>query len=404
MYHLDVYGTLVAATLVLLLGRKLVKSVPFLERYTIPEPVAGGLLVAVLLLAFKSLMDWEVSFDLSLKDPLMLAFFATIGLNANLSSLKAGGKALFIFVFVVVGLLLVQNTVGIALAKMLGLDPLMGLLAGSITLSGGHGTGAAWGKTFVESYGFKSASEVAMACATFGLVLGGLIGGPVARYLIRNIPTPGLGADDHEMPTAFEKPTTGRMITSMVLLETIAMIAICLMAGTFLSQLLEGTAFSLPTFVCVLFIGVILSNSLSMLGFYRVFDRAVSVLGNVSLSLFLAMALMSLKLWELASLALPMIVILGVQAGVMALYAIFVTFRVMGKNYDAAILAAGHCGFGLGATPTAIANMQAVTDRFGPSHLAFLVVPMVGAFFIDIVNAIVIKLYLLLPFFPTIAG
>ncbi|QAV22906.1 sodium/glutamate symporter [Proteus hauseri] len=404
MYHLDVYGTLVAATLVLLLGRKLVKSVPFLERYTIPEPVAGGLLVAVLLLAFKSLMDWEVSFDLSLKDPLMLAFFATIGLNANLSSLKAGGKALFIFVFVVVGLLLVQNTVGIALAKMLGLDPLMGLLAGSITLSGGHGTGAAWGKTFVESYGFKSASEVAMACATFGLVLGGLIGGPVARYLIRNIPTPGLCADDHEMPTAFEKPTTGRMITSMVLLETIAMIAICLMAGTFLSQLLEGTAFSLPTFVCVLFIGVILSNSLSMLGFYRVFDRAVSVLGNVSLSLFLAMALMSLKLWELASLALPMIVILGVQAGVMALYAIFVTFRVMGKNYDAAILAAGHCGFGLGATPTAIANMQAVTDRFGPSHLAFLVVPMVGAFFIDIVNAIVIKLYLLLPFFPTIAG
>ncbi|RFY49254.1 sodium/glutamate symporter, partial [Salmonella enterica subsp. enterica serovar Enteritidis] len=231
-----------------------------------------------------------------------------------------------------------------------------------------------------------------------------LIGGPVARYLIRNIPTPGAGSDDHEMPTAFEKPATGRMITSMVLLETIAMISICLMAGTFLSQLLEGTAFSLPTFVCVLFIGVILSNSLSMLGFYRVFDRAVSVLGNVSLSLFLAMALMSLKLWELASLAIPMLVILGVQAAVMALYAIFVTFRVMGKNYDAAILAAGHCGFGLGATPTAIANMQAVTDRFGPSHLAFLVVPMVGAFFIDIVNAIVIKLYLMLPFFTPIAG
>ncbi|EMG6082214.1 sodium/glutamate symporter [Proteus mirabilis] len=404
MYHLDVYGTLVAATLVLLLGRKLVKSVPFLERYTIPEPVAGGLLVAALLLALKSFMDWEISFDLSLKDPLMLAFFATIGLNANLASLKAGGKALFIFVFVVVGLLLVQNTVGIALAEMLGLDPLMGLLAGSITLSGGHGTGAAWGKTFVENYGFMSASEVAMACATFGLVLGGLIGGPVARYLIRNIPTPGAGSDDHEMPTAFEKPATGRMITSMVLLETIAMISICLMAGTFLSQLLEGTAFSLPTFVCVLFIGVILSNSLSMLGFYRVFDRAVSVLGNVSLSLFLAMALMSLKLWELASLAIPMLVILGVQAAVMALYAIFVTFRVMGKNYDAAILAAGHCGFGLGATPTAIANMQAVTDRFGPSHLAFLVVPMVGAFFIDIVNAIVIKLYLMLPFFTPIAG
>lgn len=404
MYHLDVYGTLVAATLVLLLGRKLVKSVSFLEKYTIPEPVAGGLLVAVSLLVIKQTMDWSVSFDLSLQEPMMLAFFATIGLNANLASLRAGGKALFIFVFVVVGLLVVQNTVGIALATMLGLDPLMGLLAGSITLSGGHGTGAAWGKIFSESYGFKSATEVAMACATFGLVLGGLIGGPVARFLIRNIPTPGNGEDDKDVPTAFEKPQSGRVITSMVMIETIAMIAICLLAGKFVAGLLADTSYALPTFVCVLFIGVILSNSLSMLGFYRVFDRAVSVLGNVSLSLFLAMALMSLRLWELASLAIPMLVILVVQAIVMASYAIFVTFRVMGKNYDAAVLAAGHCGFGLGATPTAIANMQAITDRFGPSHLAFLVVPMVGAFFIDIVNAIIIKLYLLLPVFPTIAG
>ncbi|MCW7761272.1 sodium/glutamate symporter [Photorhabdus luminescens] len=402
MYHLDVYGTLVASALVLLLGRKLVQSVPFLEKYTIPEPVAGGLLVALILLAVQQTIGWEISFDLSLKDPLMLTFFATIGLNANLSSLKAGGKVLFTFVFVVVGLLLVQNTVGIALAELLGLDPLMGLLAGSVTLSGGHGTGAAWGKLFSERYGFENATEVAMACATFGLVLGGLIGGPVARFLVKNTQTPGLRGDDTEVPTAFEKPYTGRMITALVMLETIALIAICLMAGNFVSEFLQGTWFELPTFVCVLFIGVILSNSLSVLGFYRVFDRAVSVLGNVSLSLFLAMALMSLKLWQMASLALPMLIILTIQAIVMALYAIFVTYRVMGKNYDAAVLAAGHCGFGLGATPTAIANMQAITDRFGPSHVAFLVVPMVGAFFIDIVNAIVIKLYLLLPIFPAV--
>ncbi|MEK9499160.1 sodium/glutamate symporter [Photorhabdus sp. P32] len=402
MYHLDVYGTLVASALVLLLGRKLVQSVPFLEKYTIPEPVAGGLLVALILLAVQQTIGWEISFDLSLKDPLMLTFFATIGLNANLSSLKAGGKVLFTFVFVVVGLLLVQNTVGIALAELLGLDPLMGLLAGSVTLSGGHGTGAAWGKLFSERYGFENATEVAMACATFGLVLGGLIGGPVARFLVKNTKTPGLRGDDTEVPTAFEKPYTGRMITALVMLETIALIAICLMAGNFVSEFLQGTWFELPTFVCVLFIGVILSNSLSVLGFYRVFDRAVSVLGNVSLSLFLAMALMSLKLWQMASLALPMLIILTIQAIVMALYAIFVTYRVMGKNYDAAVLAAGHCGFGLGATPTAIANMQAITDRFGPSHVAFLVVPMVGAFFIDIVNAIVIKLYLLLPIFPAV--
>ncbi|MBD2809597.1 sodium/glutamate symporter [Xenorhabdus sp. Vera] len=404
MYHLDIYGTLVAATLVLLLGRKLVKTVPFLEKYTIPEPVAGGLLVALVLLAVKQTVGWEISFDSSLTEPLMLTFFATIGLNANLASLKAGGKLLIIFVFVVVGLLLVQNTVGIALAKMLGLDPLMGLLAGSITLSGGHGTGAAWGKLFTERYGFENATEVAMACATFGLVLGGLIGGPVARFLVRNIKTPGLGTNDTEIPTAFEKPYTGRLITPLVMLETIAMISICLLAGKFIEKLLQGTSYELPTFVCVLFVGVILSNGLSMLGFYRVFDRAVSILGNVSLSLFLAMALMSLKLWQLASLALPMLVILTVQSVVMALYAIFVTYRIMGKNYDAAILSAGHCGFGLGATPTAIANMQAITDRFGPSHVAFLLVPMVGAFFIDIVNAAVIKLYLLLPVFPSVAG
>ncbi|WP_340618350.1 sodium/glutamate symporter [Xenorhabdus entomophaga] len=404
MYHLDVYGTLVAATLVLLLGRKLVQSVSFLEKYTIPEPVAGGLLVALVLLAIKQTTGWEVGFDLSLQEPLMLTFFATIGLNANLASLRAGGKLLIFFICVIVGLLLVQNTVGIVLAKMLGLDPLMGLLAGSITLSGGHGTGAAWGKVFTERYGFENATEVAMACATFGLVLGGLIGGPVARFLVRNTKTPGLSTEDTELPTAFEKPYTGRLITPLVMLETIAMISICLLAGSFIEKQLQGTAFELPTFVCVLFVGVILSNSLSLLGFYRVFDRAVSVLGNVSLSLFLAMALMSLKLWQLASLALPMLIILVVQTVVMALYAVFVTYRVMGKNYDAAILSAGHCGFGLGATPTAIANMQAITDRFGPSHVAFLLVPMAGAFFIDIVNAAVIKLYLLLPMFPSVTG
>ncbi|WP_226573676.1 sodium/glutamate symporter [Mangrovibacter yixingensis] len=399
MFHLDTLSTLVAATLVLLLGRKLVQTVPILKKYTIPEPVAGGLLVALALLLLKLTTNWEVEFDMSLKDPLMLAFFATIGLNANIASLRSGGKVLSTFLIVVVGLLLMQNAIGIGMAKVLGLDPLMGLLAGSITLSGGHGTGAAWSKLFTERYGFENATEVAMACATFGLVLGGLIGGPVARYLVKHSSNPEGTPDDNAVPTAFEKPDIGRMITSLVMVETIAMIAICLTLGRVVAQLLQGTVLELPTFVCVLFVGVILSNTLAAIGFYQVFDRAVSVLGNVSLSLFLAMALMSLKLWELASLALPMLAILAVQALSMALYAIFVTWRLMGKNYDAAVLAAGHCGFGLGATPTAIANMQAITDRFGPSHMAFLVVPMVGAFFIDIVNALVIKLYLLLPIF-----
>lgn len=399
MLQIDTLATLVIATLVLLLGRQLVQKVPLLKKYTIPEPVAGGLLVALLLLVAKSTANWQVTFDLSLRDPLMLAFFASIGLNANLASLRRGGKMLAIFLFVVVGLLLLQNAIGISIAKLMGLDPLMGLLAGSITLSGGHGTGAAWSKLFVEQYHFQNATEVAIACATFGLVLGGLIGGPVARYLVNRSGMPDGVPEDSQAPVAFEKPDVARMITSRVLIETIALMAICLSVGSIVAVWLRGTVLELPVFVCVLFVGVILSNALSLIGFYQVFERAVSVLGNVCLSLFLAMALMSLKLWELASLALPILVILLVQTLVMALYAVFITYSVMGKNYDAAVLAAGHCGFGLGATPTAIANMQAITNRFGPSHMSFLVVPMVGAFFIDIVNALVIKLYLLLPIF-----
>lgn len=399
MYYLDSLSTLVAATLVLLVGRKIVYVTPFLKKYSIPEPVVGGLLAAIALLILKKSMGWEVGFDTGLTDHLMLAFFATIGLNANIIGLLKGGKVLGIFVFAVVGLLIMQNIIGIGIAALLGLDPLLGLLAGSITLSGGHGTGAAWGKVFVDQYGFHNATEVAMACATFGLVLGGLIGGPVARYLIKHSSTPQGAPEDNAVPGTFEKPEAGRVITSMVLIETIALIAICLTVGREVASMMQGTAFELPIFVCVLFVAVVLSNILSFLGFYRVFERAVSVLGNVCLSLFLATALMSLKLWEMASLALPILVILAVQTLFMALYAIFVTWRLMGKNYDAAVLAAGQCGFGMGATPTAIANMQAITERFGPSHLAFLIVPMVGAFFIDIMNVIVIKLFLLLPFF-----
>ncbi|MFL1564493.1 sodium/glutamate symporter [Pseudomonas sp. O64] len=398
MLQLDVYSTLVAASLVLLLGRWLVAHIGFLRAYSIPEPVAGGLLVAALLVALRALAGIEVRFDPSLQAPLMLAFFATIGLNADFASLKKGGRVLGVFLLVVTALLVVQNAMGIALAKALGLDPLMGLLAGSITLSGGHGTGAAWGAVFSEKYGVASASELAIASATFGLVLGGLIGGPVARLLIKRVQVPGAEQSQPRLPKGFEQPNQERMITAFSFIETLALLAISLQVGTFLSGFIQGTAFELPTFVCVLFVGVVLRNGLSALGWHQVFEREVSLLGNVSLSLFLAMALMSLKLWDLAALALPIVILLAAQALLMALFAIFVTFRVMGSNYDAAVLAAGHCGFGLGATPTAIANMQAVTQRFGPSPIAFLVVPMVRAFFIDITNAVVIKLYLALPF------
>lgn len=398
MVQLDFYGTLVAASLVLLLGRVFVARVSFLRIYNIPEPVAGGLIVALGLLALR-FFDIQVSFDPALQTPLMLTFFATIGLSADFANLKKGGRVVGIFLLAVTGLLLVQNALGIGLATLLGLDPLMGLLTGSVALAGGHGTGAAWGATFSEKYGLASASELAMASATFGLVLGGLIGGPVARLLIKRVKVPGLEQEKPRLPKGFEQPDEERSITPFSFIETLALIAVSLLAGTLLNGLLQGTSFELPTFVCVLFVGVVLRNGLSALGLYQVFEREVSVLGNVSLSLFLAIALMSLKLWDLAALALPFLLILAAQTLVMALFAIFVTFRVMGSNYDAAVLAAGHCGFGLGATPTAIANMQAVTQRYGPSQIAFLVVPMVGAFFIDIINVVVIKLYLALPFF-----
>lgn len=289
MFELDFYGTLVAASLVLLLGRGLVARIGFLRAYNIPEPVAGGLVVALALLALRS-FDVQVQFDTSLQTPLMLAFFATIGLSADFASLKKGGRVVAVFLLVVTGLLLVQNAMGIGLATALGLDPLLGLLAGSITLSGGHGTGAAWGATFTEKFGVASASELAMASATFGLVLGGLIGGPVARLLIKRVKTQGVEEEVPHLPKGFEQPNKERLITSFSFIETLALIAVSLLAGTLLNGVLRGTAFELPTFVCVLFVGVLLRNGLSAFGFYRVFEREVSVLGNVSLSLFLAIA------------------------------------------------------------------------------------------------------------------
>jgi ESS family glutamate:Na+ symporter len=398
MLELNTYETLVAASLVLLIGRKLIKITPPLRAFNIPEPVAGGLIVAACLAIARYTLDVQIKFDTGTQTPLMLAFFATLGLSANLSSLKLGGKSIGKFLLVVAGLLVIQNGIGVGLASLLGMHPAAGLLAGSISLSGGHGTSAAWGNTFMTKFGMSYATEMGVACATFGLVLGGLIGGPVARYLLRKVAKPGAALVDDD-PLNFEQPQAVRLITATALIETLALILVCLTAGQALTGAFKGTALELPTFVWVLFVGVLLRNGLAALGWYTIFDRALSVLGNVSLSMFLAMALMSLRLWELASLALPMLLILAVQTAAMAAYAVLVTFRAMGRNYDAAVLAAGHCGFGLGATPTAIANMQAITDRFGPSHLAFLIVPMVGAFFIDIVNAIVIKLFMALPIF-----
>lgn len=388
--------TLGAACLVLLLGSFMVKKIKFLDKYNIPEPVAGGFLVSLVLLVVYQMWQFELNFDKALQSSLMLAFFSSIGLSADFTRLIKGGRPILIFLIVAAGLIFIQNAAGVSMAMLLGQSPLYGLIAGSITLSGGHGTGAAWGATFTNEYGLKGATELAMACATFGLILGGTIGGPVARRLLTKMGRKPEAEAEEEGPNdlAFEHPTHFRKINANSVIEVVTMMAICISVGTWIAEATSSWKFTLPAFVWCLFTGVIIRNTLAHGLHYDVHDRAIDVLGNVALSLFLAIALMSLKLWQLASLALPILVILVVQTIIMILYAYFVTFRVMGKDYDAIILSAGHCGFGLGATPTAIANMQSVTKTFGPSHKAFLIVPMVGAFFIDIINTFMIQLFM----------
>jgi ESS family glutamate:Na+ symporter len=394
---LNAYATLVAATLVLLLGRWLIARIAFLRTYSIPEPVVGGLLVALVVTGLRS-ADVQVAFDASLQSPLMLMFFASVGLGADARSLARGGAKLLVLLAIVVVMLIMQNAIGIGAAIAMDLNPLVGLLSGSIAMAGGHGTGAAWAARFAEEQNLAGALELAIASATFGLILGGLVGGPVARRLIERLPAERrrtAPAEDGPRPDA----DRGCAVDTRGVIDTLLLMAVCLATGSYLAQLLEGSAITLPAFVWTLFVGIILRNLLGLTHVYAVRDEAVSLIGGVALSIFLAMALMSLRLWQLVDLAVPIFVILVLQASAVAVFATFVTFRAMGRDYDAAVIAAGQCGFGLGATPTAIANMQAVTGRYGPSPQAFLLVPIVGAFLIDITNALVIQGFLSLPVF-----
>ena len=394
--NFNTYETLALAGFVLLLGYFLVKRISILKNYNIPEPVVGGFLVAIALTVLYQGWGISFTFDTNLQTAMMLVFFSSIGLSANFARLVKGGKPLIIFVIAAAILIALQNILGIAGSLLLNIDPAYGLIAGSVTLTGGHGTGAAWAKTFTETFGLQGATALAIACATFGLVCGGVIGGPVARHLLKKMRRDESPENDEhsDIQEAFEHPTFQRKITTRSLIETITMLVCCLLVGQFLDAQTKGTALALPTFVWCLFTGVIIRNTLTHVFKFNVADSAVDVLGNVGLSLFLAIALMSLKLWQLAGLALPVMIILALQVILMAAVAIDVTYRMMGKDYDAVVLSAGHCGFGLGATPTAVANMQAITSRFGPSHKAFLIVPMVGAFFIDLVNAALLKVFM----------
>ncbi|NLS11909.1 sodium/glutamate symporter [Vibrio sp. SM6] len=389
------------AIVVLFLGHMINARLPILKKFNIPEPIVGGLVVACIItvLHFNQI---DLVFDLPLQNTFMLMFFSTVGLAANYTQLLKGGMKVFIFLAVASFFIVIQNGIGVSLATALGLDPLMGLIAGSITLSGGHGTGAAWSHTFAETYGIENVLEIAMASATFGLIAGGIIGSPVAQRLVEKFGLEseyGRGTQTHkrfpEVVTYNEYEED--KVTAKKVIENLFIMLICVLGAQYLSKWVatfEVKWLMIPDFVYALFIGVVITNVLEVTKLRKVDTETVDILGTVSLSLFLAMALMSLKLWNIFDLALPFLVILTIQSIVLGIFAYFVTFKVMGRNYDAAVIASGHCGFGLGATPTAVMNMGSIVNRYGPSPQAFMVVPIVGALFIDIMNLIILQAYL----------
>jgi ESS family glutamate:Na+ symporter len=354
-------------------------------------------LIAVLLALADAFFKLRISFDMSLRDNLLLMFFTTVGLAADASMLLNGGPKLLIFLAISAVFIAVQNLVGIAAAMAMDLHPLVGLLAGSITLTGGHGTGAAYGGRFGETMNLVGSMELTMACATTGLVLGSLLGGPIAEYLISKYdlkPSRSHAADAEAAAAEADDP-----ITAQSVLNVLFAILACLAFGKLIATLVSGTGFILPDFLFCLLLGVFIRNTARWIAPFRLSAATVDLVGGVALSMFLVMALMGMRLIDLVSLAGPLLVILALQVTAMAAYAIFVTFRVMGRDYDAAVLAAGHVGFALSSTAAALAIMKAVTQQRGPAPIAFVIVPMVGAFFIDIANALMIQGYLALPLF-----
>jgi len=395
--QLDLLFTILAAFVVLTAGQLLVARVDVLKRFSIPAPVVGGVLVAILLALADGFFGVKVSFDMALRDNLLLMFFTTVGLSADARMLAKGGPKLLVFLAVSMAFIVIQNIVGIGTALALDLHPVVGLLGGSITLTGGHGTGAAYGARFADSMNIVGAMELTMACATAGLVLGSVLGGPLAQYLVRRYQLSPAAAP--ASAAAGETDGEADPITTQSVLNTLFAILASLAIGKWCAQLVQGTGIILPDFLFCLLLGVVIRNASTVIRGARVSGATVDLLGGVSLSLFLVMALMGMRLVDLVSLAGPLLIILSLQAIVMAAYATFVTFRVMGRDYDAAVLAAGHVGFALSSTAAALAIMKTITERNGPSPLAFVIVPMVGAFFIDIANALVIQGYLALPFF-----
>ena len=392
--QLDIAQTVGIAAVLLVVGDFIKKHVSVLSRYFIPGPIIGGVLFSLIALVGHETGSFTFQFYDNMRAFLLLVFFTTIGFSASFELLKKGGVGVALFLAAAVGLVLIQNTLGAAIAASLGVNPLIGLAAGSIALTGGHGTSAAFGP-LLEQAGAVGALPAAIAAATYGLVAGCVIGGPVGTLLMRRnglkgpsaktaLDTPGIVIE-----TA---PDAGATTADTVMYATI-LVTVSIGAGTLLVNWLKDLGLTLPAYLGPMLVAALVRNLIDLRNWHLPL-RQFEVVGNVSLAFFLAMALMSMKLWEMAQVAGPLLIILLVQTAVMFAYAYFVTFRVMGSDYDAAVIAAGHCGFGMGATPNAMANMQAFAGANGPSMKAFFVIPLVGSLFIDFFNAVIITGYM----------
>jgi ESS family glutamate:Na+ symporter len=406
---------------VLLLGEWMVRRVGVLARFNIPAPVASGLLISFAILIFNlaggdlkfitktaaswwtwlvtTEIEWQNRPALDVNRPFLVAFFTCIGLNASWSLVKKGSVQVLLFLALAGGLAIFQNVIGVGLAKLLGVSPLLGLVCGSVSMTGGHGTALGFAAE-LEKAGLPAAGVVGVAAATFGLVCGGLLGGPIGGGLIRKF---GLrstaGVNVHlESGTSGATGILGDLKSlgsaGKLFLVHLALLLVCVKLGSWASYFIQMTGITFPVYIGAMLLGVLVRNAVEFSGGRWIITEIVDTLASVKLGVFLAIAMMSLNLIELASAAGPMLVILAVQVTVMALFAGFITYRVMGRDFDAAVMASGHCGFGLGATPNAVANMKALVERFGPAPRAFLVVPIVGAFLIDFVNATNITIFL----------
>ena len=380
MIELNQITTLFLAVALYLLGMALVNRIGLLNRFLIPAPVVGGLIFATIALVLKTSGIVEITLDTSLQSLFMIAFFTTVGLGASFKLIKLGGKLLVIYLLLCGVTVFMQNVIGVSFAGLFGIDPLLGVMAGAVSMNGGHGGAAAYGQT-IEDLGISSALTIGMAAATLGLICGSLTGGPVARYLIKKHDLKPASGEIEKYVDKDEKP-----IQEWSFMVQVALLTFSMAVGTYLGDLFTSlTGFVLPSYIGAMFVAVIVRNLADRFVKGTVNMKEINFIGDVSLAIFLSMALMSIKLWEVADLALPLIGIILIQVIFLVLYTIFVMFRMLGKDYDAAVMISGFLGHGLGATPNAMANMSATVSKYGPSRTAFLVVPIVGAFLIDVV-------------------